>query len=258
METDKNDNKLLQDLVPLFKEMNDLSNRELDALTPLVHEVIKSKSRDTKQIEFFLERLLDLVLSGIGIDIFTELLNYLQTFNPILANEIQEVSDGLLGRYDLVVEDSKKIAQVLHAGQLDKAGVDYFSGHLTTVGESGCGWKDKVVGYLHDVAEDTSYSVKQALDMLQSKCHNQISDKHYSEIEEALNLLNSSTAATREEYIARIRKSVIATRVKLNDLTHNMEISRITNPTNKDFERIERYKKEYRTILEYLGPVNWE
>lgn len=258
MESDNNYNGLVQNLGSLLKKINDMSNEELKKLTPFVNELIKNRSQDTKQIELLLDRLFDLVLSGVGMDIYTKLLNYLQAFNPELADRIKEMDDDLLGKHDFIVEESKKIAQALHAGQLDKAGVDYFSGHLTSVGEAGCNWKDTVVGYLHDVAEDTDYSVIQVLDMLQSKCHNQISDKHYSELEEALNLLNSLTAATREEYIARIRNSEIATRVKLNDLTHNMDISRIPNPTNKDLERIKRYKKEYRIILEYLGPVYWE
>jgi hypothetical protein len=71
-------------------------------------------------------------------------------------------------------------------------------------------------------------------------------------------LLNSNTASSREEYIARIKESFIATKVKLNDLRHNMDISRISNPTDKDMERTKRYRREYRKILEYLGSVAWE
>jgi hypothetical protein len=71
-------------------------------------------------------------------------------------------------------------------------------------------------------------------------------------------LLNTNTASTREEYIEGIKASFIATKVKLNDLRHNMDISRISNPTAKDLERIKRYRREYRQVLEYLGPVAWE
>ena len=35
----------------------------------------------------------------------------------------------------------------------------------------------------------------------------------------------------------------------MNDLESNMDISRIPNPTEKDFERLERYKKEYNFLL---------
>lgn len=254
MKNDKQYDDMILKIGSAFEEITKINDRELHLLTPLVDEVIKEQSQDISRIESLLDRLSDLVLE----DIFNKLLDYLSTFNLPLAQEIKENNDELLGKYDQFVEETKLLAQTIHAGQTDKAGIDYFSGHLTVVGESGCNWKDKIVGYLHDAAEDTKYSVEQVLKMLQTKCNNEITDSHLSEIRDALNLLNSQTAKTREEYISRIKNSRIATRVKLNDLTHNMDISRISEPTAKDMERLKRYEKEYRTILEYLGPVNWE
>lgn len=258
MKNDKQYGDMILKIGSAFEEITKINDRELYLLTPLVDEVIKEQSQDISRVESLLYRLSDLVLFETGEDIFNKLLDYLSTFNLPLAQEIKENNDELLGRYDQLVEEAKSLAQTIHAGQTDKAGIDYFSGHLTAVGESGCNWKDKIVGYLHDVAEDTEYPVEQVLTMLQTKCNNEITDLHLSEIRDALNLLNSQTAKTREEYISRIKNSRIATRVKLNDLTHNMDISRISEPTAKDMERLKRYKKEYRTILEYLGPVNWE
>lgn len=37
--------------------------------------------------------------------------------------------------------------------------------------------------------------------------------------------------------------------MKLNDLLHNIDICRIENPTEKAFEHVEQYKKEYEQIL---------
>lgn len=110
---------------------------------------------------------------------------------------------------------------------------------------------------MYHVAEDTEYSVDEIMNMLQLKCNNEITELHLSKIKEALDLLNSKTASSREDYISRIKRSRVATRVKLNDLRHNMDISRIPYPNAKDIERLKRYKKEYRTILENLGPVSW-
>ncbi|EGJ72271.1 hypothetical protein Bcop_2099 [Bacteroides coprosuis DSM 18011] len=193
-----------------------------------------------------------------GEELYLKLLNYLESIDSTLSRDIREGNDELLAKYDDIIEEAKKLAKEIHNGLFDKAGIDYFSGHLSIVGDSGCTWKDKVVSYLHDAAEDTQYSVEQILEILQTRCNNKIVQPHLSEIRDALNLLNSETATSREEYISRIKNSRIATRVKLNDLTHNMDISRIPEPTAKDMERLKRYKKEYRTILEYLGPVNWE
>ena len=46
-----------------------------------------------------------------------------------------------------------------------------------------------------------------------------------------------------ENYILRVKSNAIALKVKIADITHNMDISRIANPTDKDFQRIEKYEK---------------
>ncbi|MFS6554811.1 hypothetical protein VPJ68_04825, partial [Parabacteroides distasonis] len=76
------------------------------------------------------------------------------------------------------------------------------------------------------------------------------SKEEWNDIEEALNLLNSRTAKNREEYIQRFKGHFLAIKVKMNDLRHNMDISRIPNPTEKDYARIERYQKEYNTLMD--------
>lgn len=60
------------------------------------------------------------------------------------------------------------------------------------------------------------------------------------------------TASSREEYINRISRNSLALKVKLHDLRNNMDISRIPEPTEKDYARLERYKKEYDILMEAL------
>ena len=64
--------------------------------------------------------------------------------------------------------------------------------------------------------------------------------------------MNSHTAANREAYINRFRNNALAIRVKLNDLRHNMDISRIPNPTEKDMARIKKYHYEYEQLKKML------
>ena len=111
---------------------------------------------------------------------------------------------------------------------------------------------------MHDAAEDTPNTVDDIVQSLKDKSKGVLKDQDAEEISEALNLLNSNTASCREEYIERIKENFVAIKVKLNDLKHNMDISRISVPTDKDIERIKRYRREYRQVLEYLGPVAWE
>ena len=147
-----------------------------------------------------------------------------------------------------IVEAARTLAKELHCGQTDKAGKDYFSGHLCHVAEKGLHWTCKVSGYLHDAAEDTPYSVEQVMQMLQEKCDHQLRGVEEKEIREALNLMNCKTAPSREEYISQISQNNLAACVKMDDLQHNMDISRIENPTKKDYERVKRYQREYDEI----------
>lgn len=47
-------------------------------------------------------------------------------------------------------------------------------------------------------------------------------------------------------------ESETACRVKLADLTDNMNLTRIPNPTEKDMERLEKYKEAVARISERL------
>ena len=144
-----------------------------------------------------------------------------------------------------IVQSAADIACLLHKGQKDKAGVDYFTGHLTAVAKMGNTWQEQVVGFLHDASEDTPNSVEQVLNLLDEKLETSLSDTDREELAVALRLLNHHLAPNRETYIQRIKSNALAKAVKMHDLTHNMDLSRLTNPVTKDLERVARYKKEY-------------
>ena len=144
-----------------------------------------------------------------------------------------------------IVQSAADIASQLHRGQKDKAGVDYFTGHLSAVAKMGNTWQEQVVGYLHDASEDTPNSVEEVLNLLDEKLESPLSEADREELATALRLLNHHLSPDRETYIQRIKSNALAMKVKLHDLTHNMDLSRIPNPTQKDYERVERYKSEY-------------
>ena len=64
-------------------------------------------------------------------------------------------------------------------------------------------------------------------------------------IGKALRLLNYHLSSDRKTYIHKIGIDALARVVKMNDLRHNMDIQRLTNPTAKDYLRLERYKQEH-------------
>ena len=80
--------------------------------------------------------------------------------------------------------------------------------------------------------------------------------QEWQELTEALDLLNARTAPSREAYIERFRGHELAIRVKLSDLSNNMDLSRLSNPGERDIMRIERYRKEYSQLTEMLKELS--
>lgn len=143
------------------------------------------------------------------------------------------------------VKSSANLAKRLHEGQVDKSGVDYFEGHLCMVASMGRTWKEQVVGYLHDASEDTPHTTEEVLSLLEEDAKQRLSEEDRLELAIALHLLNHHSFSHREDYIQAIGQNSLARAVKLNDLQHNMDLSRLSSPSSKDFNRRDRYEREY-------------
>ena len=130
------------------------------------------------------------------------------------------------------------IALVAHKNQYDKVGVSYIN-HPLTVSSFLNTEDEKIVGLLHDVVEDTAVT----LDDLRL-----FFDEN---IIEAINLLTHKEDDSYMDYLAKIKENKLAKAVKLADLRHNMDMSRFENPTDKDYERLEKkYKPAYKFLTE--------
>ena len=135
-----------------------------------------------------------------------------------------------------MIAAARIIAKLAHKGQKDKAGIDYFT-HPEAVAAMLETPEEKVVGYLHDTVEDTDVTVEE------------IRTVFGDEIADAVALMTHTDGVTYMDYVKEIGKNPLARKVKLADLTHNMDISRIPNPTQKDYDRIE---KKYKPAYAYL------
>lgn len=127
------------------------------------------------------------------------------------------------------------LAEKAHEGQTDKAGVDYIQ-HPITVASLVDGENEKVSALLHDVMEDTEFP-ESALRILFG-----------DEIVDTLLLFTHRDGESYEEYIEKISKSELATKVKIADLTHNSDLTRLKTVTDKDIQRYNKYQKS----IEYL------
>jgi len=201
--------------------------------------------------------------------------------NSVIPFHETSVSRGLSMEHSAykihIVFAAAYVARELHQGQKDKGDNDYFSSHLLPVGKSGHGWKEQVVGLLHDAAEDTPNDISTVLRLVKLRLEMWMNnpddrswigdfendffpypaeqclmptEEEWDEIATALQLLNQHTAPNREAYLSRICTNKLALKVKLNDLRSNMDISRIAKPSEKDMERLERYKLEYKRLMD--------
>lgn len=130
--------------------------------------------------------------------------------------------------------------------KVDKGGLPYFN-HLFKVYGGVSSYDEKIVALLHDIVEDTDITF------------NDLEKFGYdSNIIDALKILTKKKGEYYPDYIDRIINSnnKIAVSVKLSDLKHNMDITRIKNPTVNDYERIsKRYEPAYIKIKNKLDEL---
>ena len=131
-----------------------------------------------------------------------------------------------------------QIATEAHKGQLDKSGKDYI-GHPLRVMEMGKTEEEKIVGVLHDVAEDTSWTFE-ALE----------AEGFSPEIIAALRCVTKlSENENYDDFIERVKKNPLAVAVKINDLSDNMDIRRLPYLSDKDVKRLKKYLKAYKKLI---------
>lgn len=134
--------------------------------------------------------------------------------------------------FDLALSIAKKV----HKGQYDKAGVDYIE-HPLFVASLVDTQEEKAVALLHDVLEDSPYTAEELI--LAGLPETVVS---------AVQILTKKKGQDYQQYLELVKSSPIARRVKLADLKHNSDLSRLATVTEKDLERLEKYKK----AIDYL------
>lgn len=140
----------------------------------------------------------------------------------------------------IILEKAIIIATKAHEGQVDKAGEPYIL-HSIRVMLSGKTVIERICGVLHDVIEDTDIT----LEHLQTEGFSK-------EILLALDALTKRHYETYDEFINRVIENKVACKVKLSDLFDNMDLSRIKNPSEKDYKRIEKYRDATNKILKAM------
>lgn len=135
-----------------------------------------------------------------------------------------------------------QIAIEAHTDQVDRGGAPYILHPLWVMSKMETD-EERMVALMHDVLED---------------CPTLMINWEYfpTEVEEAVMLLTKSRQGSYWHYIGKISENPLARKVKMADLDHNMDMSRLNSPTTsireEDIARWEKYKKAY-DFLESCG-----
>lgn len=124
-----------------------------------------------------------------------------------------------------------RICYQAHKNQIDKSGLPYVF-HPFHIAEQMKDEDTTIAALLHDVVEDTYITIEDL--------------KKYGFSEDvisAVEVLTHNQNVDYMDYIAQVKKNPIAAAVKLEDLKHNSDLTRLDEVTAKDIQRNEKYKK---------------
>ena len=138
--------------------------------------------------------------------------------------------------YTKLTKKAMKIAFEAHKNQTDKNGIPYIY-HPIHLAEQMADEKTICVALLHDVVEDTDITFEQL-----------VREGFPDDIIEALKLLTHDDSIQYMDYVKEIKSNPIAAAVKLADLKHNSDLTRLDIIDEKAINRAEKYKKAIRLL----------
>ena len=139
---------------------------------------------------------------------------------------------------------TKKALQVCfdaHKEQTDKTGLPYVF-HPFHLAESMTDELSTVCALLHDVVEDTPIDFAQLEQMGFPR-----------EVTDVLRLLTHDPSVPYFDYVQALSSNPIARRVKLADLAHNSDLTRMDTVDEWALKRTEKYKKAMEMLREIEG-----
>jgi len=135
-----------------------------------------------------------------------------------------------------LIEKAEQIARKAHEGQTDKAGQPYILHPLHVAGQMKSE-EEIIVALLHDVVEDSDITL---LDLRKQGFSYRVVD--------ALSLLTHEEGVDYFDYIRDIKFSPLATAVKLADLQHNSDLTRLVVVDDEAKRRVEKYEEAIKIL----------
>ncbi len=133
--------------------------------------------------------------------------------------------------YTPLTKKALRISFEAHKNQVDKSGMPYVY-HPFHLAEQMEDEYSVCVALLHDVVEDTDYTLT---DLIEAGFPAPVTD--------AIALMTHDDAVPYMDYVKKLRNDPIARAVKLADLRHNSDLSRLDVIDDRALERAEKYKE---------------
>ncbi len=139
--------------------------------------------------------------------------------------------------YTDLTKKALKISFNAHKDQLDKSGMPYVY-HPFHLAEQMDDEYSTCVALLHDVVEDTDMTL------------DELSEIFPKEVTDAISMMTHNDSVPYLDYVRTIKSNQIASKVKLADLKHNSDLTRLDTVDDKALERVEKYKKAIKILTE--------
>ena len=140
--------------------------------------------------------------------------------------------------YTALTKKALKLCFEAHKEQVDKTGLPYVF-HPFHLAEQMEDEVTTVVALLHDVVEDTDWTFEGLA-----------AEGFAPEAIAALRLLTHNDDTLYPDYVAKIKSDPIARAVKLADLRHNSDLSRLDAVDDEALRRREKYLEAIRLLTE--------
>lgn len=139
--------------------------------------------------------------------------------------------------YTELTKKAVRLCFEAHKDQQDKSGLPYVF-HPFHLAEQMDTEETVCVALLHDVVEDTDYTLEDLIAMGFPK-----------PVTDALALMTHDENVPYLDYVAKLKDNPIARQVKLADLKHNSDLTRLDRIDEKALERVEKYRKAMELLL---------
>jgi (p)ppGpp synthase/HD superfamily hydrolase len=135
-----------------------------------------------------------------------------------------------------LIEKSLEIALKAYSGQKDKAGETYILHPLRIMAKMES-TEERCIALLHDVIEDSEITAEDLIAQGLPK-----------NVVVAIEALTKNNGENYEDFVDRVMKNALATKVKIADIEDNINVLRLNSINDTDLQRVAKYHRAWKKL----------